>query len=71
MIEQIFLLTGIALIAYGIYKWVTLNYDYFEKRGIVHLKPSFLFGNTANLFLRKNNMYEFSTNLYNSFPSEK
>lgn len=39
MVGALLLPFGIALILYGIYKWLTLYNGYFEKRGIPHLKP--------------------------------
>lgn len=66
MIENILLLTSVGLIAYAIFKWITLNNDYFVKRGIPHLKPYPIFGNTFGLFSRQYSMYEFVENLYKS-----
>ena len=42
------------------YKWYTRNYDYFETRGIPHMKGKFPFGNLPNaiLFMR-NFLYDF------------
>lgn len=62
---------GIALIIYGLYKWATLNSDYFAKRGIVHLSPNFVFGNTFGFFLRTCSVYDLTQQIYNAFPKEK
>lgn len=61
----------IILCIYALYKWITKHYDYFEKQNIPHLKPTFLFGNTGPLMLRKLTINKFISNLYNSFPSER
>lgn len=71
MIESLVLSIGLGLIAYGIYKWATLNDDYFVKRNLAHLKPSFLIGNTGGLFMKQHRPNEFFQNLYNAFPKEK
>lgn len=62
---------AISLIFYGIYKYMTLNHDYFRKRGIVHMKPTFFFGNMGAFLLRRETIYEFATNLYTAFPQQK
>lgn len=45
MLDSVLLPLGISLILYGIYKWMTINNDYFEKRGIQHIKPTIALGN--------------------------
>lgn len=71
MIDWLLLSISLALIAYGIYKWATLNNDYFAKRNIIHLKPYFLVGNTGGLFMKQYRPNEFFQKLYNTFPMEK
>lgn len=71
MIDLMVLSLGLSLIVYGIYKWATLNDDYFVKRNVAHLKPSFLVGNTGGLFMKQYRPNEFFQNLYNTFPSDK
>lgn len=50
MLDNLLLPLGISLILYGIYKWITLNNDYFEKRGIQHMKPTFALGKCNKTF---------------------
>lgn len=71
MIDVLVLLLGTGLIVYGVFKWGTLNYDYFAKRGLKHLKPYFLVGNMGGFFLGKYSMNEFVMSMYNNFPTEK
>lgn len=71
MVGLYVLLLGIGLIGYGVYKWGTLNSDYFAKRGLKFLKPYFLFGNMGGFFLGKYSVNEFVMTLYNNFPAEK
>lgn len=71
MIGVLVLLLGIGLIGYGVFKWGTLNNDYFAKRGLNYLKPYFMVGNMGGFFLGKYSMNEFVLSLYNSFPAEK
>lgn len=68
---DVMLWIAISLILYGIYKYVTLNNDYFVKRGIVHMKPTFFFGNMASFLLRRVTIYEFANNIYTVFPRQK
>lgn len=71
MLSQILLTTGIALIIYAFYKFVTKNEDFFSKKGIKQMRPSFLFGNSGT-FIKKNfSATEFSQYLYYAFPNEK
>lgn len=71
MIDVLVLLLGIGLIAYGVFKWGTLNDDYFVKRRLQYLKPFFVVGNMYKLFIGKYSMNEYITNMYNNFPTEK
>lgn len=64
-------LSSLAVITYGIYKWATMNDDYFVKRNIAHLKPFFLVGNTGGLYMSRYRPNEFYLNLFNTFPKEK
>lgn len=71
MFDNLLLPLGISLILYGIYKWITLNNDYFEKRGIQHMKPTFALGNTGAFFMRQYRSSDFMQNLYRQFPDKK
>lgn len=71
MISELLYFTGIGLILYALYKWVTLNDKYFEKKGIVHMKPLFFFGNTGGFFLKQYSGPDFVNKLYNEFPKDK
>lgn len=70
-VESILLLSAFGLLALMFYKWATQNSDFFVKRGVKHLKPTLIFGNTAEFFFQRIGIYEFVDKLYNSFPSEK
>lgn len=71
MLSELLLVTGVTLILYAFYKWVTQNNDYFEKRGIKSPKPVFLLGNTSAMLTSSMNAAEFATQLYNAFPHER
>jgi hypothetical protein len=43
----------IAVAFYLFYKWMTANYDYFEKRGVAFIEPVFLVGTKYNLLFSK------------------
>lgn len=62
-------LTAIAL--YLLYKWITLNNDYFTKRNIPHLKPKFFIGNLSGLFMNRYNPMEFIKAIYDKYPGAK
>lgn len=71
MIEGVLLATGVVLIGYAFYKWATQNNDYFTKRGIKHLTPTLLLGNSAAFVTRKYTAPEFALSIYNAFPKER
>lgn len=56
---------------YAFYKWATVNKDYFSTRGISHLKPKFLIGNTFGLLSKQYKPTEFLDSIYYRFPNEK
>lgn len=56
---------------YAFYKWAIANQDYFSKRNIKHLKPKFLVGNTAGLFMKRFRAPTFYDSMYYEFPNEK
>lgn len=60
-----------ALFAYIFYKWATINKNFFTKRQIKSLKPTFLFGNTADVFAGCNHFHQFIDQVYYAFPKEK
>lgn len=71
MLGELVLFASIGLLLYAFYKWATLNNDYFEKRQMKFMKPYFLVGNTAGMFLNKYTATEFSQMLYEAFPDEQ
>lgn len=71
MIAEVLYFTGLGLIAYAIYKWVTLNNQYFTRRGIPHMKPYFLVGNTGGLFFKLHSAPDYVLYMYRQFPKEK
>lgn len=46
------------------------NFDYWKKRGIYHRKPELFFGNTRNLILRKKNIADAITEIYNDLAGQ-
>lgn len=56
---------------YLLYKWITLNHDYFVKRNLPHLEPQFLIGNLVGLFANRYNPMEFFKDIYDKFPGAK
>lgn len=71
MLPTILLLTSLALFFYAFYKWATLNNDYFLKKGVPFRKPTFLFGNSGNMILRKLSIAHYMQYQYNQFPDKK
>lgn len=70
MLGELLLFAAISLLAFAFYKWATLNNDYFEKRNMKYMKPTFLVGNTAAIFTNKYTATEFVQILYQAFPDE-
>lgn len=70
MFGELVLFAAILLLSYAFYKWATLNNDYFERRNIKYMKPSFLIGSTGVAFSNKYSAVEFAQRLYNAFPDE-
>lgn len=71
MIAGILLATGFGLIAYAFYNYVTQNNDFFSKRGLKQLTPTFLLGNSSAFFNGKMTAIELALSLYNAFPNER
>lgn len=71
MIDIILLATGIGLSLYAFYKWATKNNDFFTRRGIQQMKPTFLVGNNGAFITQKMDATEYSLSLYEAFPNER
>lgn len=72
MISSIILATAVGLLVYSFYAWATKHYRYFEAKGLKFLEPTFLLGNTGQLFLlNKYHFYDFMKMVYNQFSNEK
>lgn len=67
----IYFTIAMVIVVYLFYKWATQNDQYFVKRRVPALKPSLLFGNSADFFTKKIDLIEFVKKLYNDFPDEK
>lgn len=61
---------GIAVAAYLFNKWVTRNYDYFEKKGVAFKKPGIIAG-LINMTLKGNSLPVMVESWYNEFKDEK
>lgn len=70
MVVELLIFAAISLFIIAFYKWATLNNDFFERRNLKYMKPTFLFGNTAGVFLEKYDAGEFSQMMYQAFPDE-
>ena len=71
MIGGILLTLSVGLIGYSVYKWVTINNDYFAKRGLTYLKPMFFVGNVGQFFFTSVNMVQWSLDVYLKHPKDK
>jgi hypothetical protein len=67
------LLLWVALLLFlvAFYKWATQYNEYFSKKGLKNMEPTFLIGNSANLFTRKFAMCDLLVHFYQQFPKEK
>lgn len=70
MIDESLVFVAISLFAYVFYKWATSKNNYFQKRNLKFMKPTFLVGNTGGMFSRKFTATEFSEYIYKAFPNE-
>lgn len=68
MLAGFLVFVAISLISFLFYKWATQNNDYFERRNVKYLKPTFLIGNIGGMFIRT--ATEFAQTMYQAFPDE-
>lgn len=68
MISTILLTTTILLFVYALYKKLTENDDYFNKKGVPFIKRKFFL---RNLFSKKMSAQEKLIKQYNSFPEAR
>lgn len=66
-----FLLLGAVVSTALFYRYVTGNNKFFIQRGIPHLRPAFLLGNTGRFVFRKQRPNEFLDQMYNALPANK
>lgn len=70
MIEPVLVLIVVALFSYAFYKWATFNNDYFKKRNIKYMKPTFLFGSIFDFIVMRLTAVEVGEYFYVGFPDE-
>uniref|UniRef100_A0A1B0CWX1 Cytochrome n=1 Tax=Lutzomyia longipalpis TaxID=7200 RepID=A0A1B0CWX1_LUTLO len=71
MLFELLLLVIVVFLAKWIIERGYKNENYFKDKGIKHLKPKFILGNSANLFLRRKTILDFFRDAYFEFPNEK
>lgn len=71
MFGEILVIAAISLFSYAFYKWATINNEFFERRNIKYMKPSFFVGNTGGLFCNQYTVVDFARKVYQEFPNEK
>uniref|UniRef100_A0A182TG63 Uncharacterized protein n=1 Tax=Anopheles melas TaxID=34690 RepID=A0A182TG63_9DIPT len=62
------LLVGLCV---AVYRYVTKNYFYFADKSIPFMKPSFPFGNSGPILMKKVTLFEHFKNLYDAFPNAR
>lgn len=67
MLGMLLLFAAIFLLSFAFYKWATLNNDFFKRRNMKYLKPTFLIGSTGALITNKYTAVEFTQKLYDAF----
>jgi cytochrome P450 family 9 len=65
------LTTGLIVCLYIAYRYITRNNDYFSRRNVPYIKPTFLFGNIGPVFMRKISMLDHANKLYNELDGHK
>jgi hypothetical protein len=73
MISWLLSQTGLLVLvaAYLVYKGLTWNHDFFEKRNVKYMKPAPLFGNLLKVTLRIESLFEQMCKIFNAFPGER
>lgn len=69
--EFLLIVAAVSLILYAFYKWVTINNDYFVRRNIKCMKPTFFIGNMIDMYFNICTGAEFANKLYQTFPNER
>jgi cytochrome P450 family 9 len=65
------LTSGLIACLYIVYRYITRNNDYFSKRNVPYIKPTFLFGSVKSLVMRKTSLCDHVTTLYNQLDGHK
>jgi hypothetical protein len=73
MIEFLLSKTGIFLTIAGylLYKLLTWNNDFFEKRNVNFLKPVPLFGNLFTVIFQRESFFNWLQRMYYAFPGSR
>lgn len=71
MLTGTLLVSVLVIVLYKIYDRVNKKYQYFEIRNIAYKRPTFLFGNSGQVFFKRISIHESGRNIYNEFPNEK
>lgn len=66
------ILIVVGTILYILYKYGTSTYDYWEKKGVNHIKARIPFlGSNADTFLKKDSIIGVICKMYNAFPDQR
>ncbi|KAJ6649589.1 putative cytochrome P450 9f2 [Pseudolycoriella hygida] len=65
------LLCAIVVIIFLVEKYLSREYDYFEKKGIPFAKPRFIVGSRSDFVLRNKSILEVMKDFYNEFRNDK
>ena len=58
-------------VGWFIYKKLTKNFDFFDKRGIRYEKPVIIFGNMFKLLMQKENFIDLLDRMYSKFKNDQ
>lgn len=70
MLAELLAIVAISLLSLAFYKWATLNNDFFKKRNMKYIRPTFLFGSTGGLVFNQYTPPQFLQGIYEVFPNE-
>ncbi|XP_061726412.1 cytochrome P450 6B7-like [Cydia pomonella] len=62
---------GIIVLIWSLYLYGTHGYDYWRKKGVKYDKPLPFVGSTSRMFLQKQSLTDYFTELYRRYPEEK
>lgn len=68
---MLLVLLEVIVVLFLVYKFLTSNWDYFDKKGIPFMKPTIVVGSRSDLLLHNKSMPEVVQEWYDAFKNDK